>query len=192
MKPHDTCFIEQLMVHYLHKEDVMRNTNPYRMHLGKRHLVWVKYSRKNCDIIFFTRYRDGQVTDFSTQVKRFLKILKSSRVWLDLPNSARKDTFVTNCEGDCLCLSTWWCFVSSAPSQPSLSFIAKVLHRRRSGHTWYNKNKARQGQWPVKRSHRWSITVNNRYNIYLYLLFLKMSFTSRIKLHYVHYVCWII
>ncbi len=28
---------------------------------------------------------------------------------------------------------------------------------------WYNKDKEREGQWSVKRSHSWSIAVNNRY-----------------------------
>ncbi len=65
-----------------------------------------------------------------------------------------------NCESGCLCFSVRWRLVSSAHSQPSLSFIANVLCKRRSGHTWYNKDKKREGQCPVKRSHKWSITVN--------------------------------
>ncbi len=68
-----------------------------------------------------------------------------------------------NCESGCLCLSAWWYLVSFAHSQPCLSFIVNVLYRRRSDHTWYNKGKEIEGQWLVKRLHRWSITVNNRY-----------------------------
>jgi hypothetical protein len=66
-----------------------------------------------------------------------------------------------NYESGCLCLSARWCLVSSAHSQPCLSFIAHVLYRRRSGNTWYNKDKEREGQWP-----RWNITINSHYTAY--------------------------
>jgi hypothetical protein len=44
------------------------------------------------------------------------------------------------------------------------SLLTRILYRRRSGHTWYNKDIERVGQWPVKRSHRWNITVDDRYS----------------------------
>jgi len=41
--------------------------------------------------------------------------------------------------------------------------IRHALYSRKSAHIWCNKDKKREGQCPVKRSHRWSITVNYRY-----------------------------
>ncbi len=39
-------------------------------------------------------------------------------------------------------------------------FIKHALCSTRSGHTWFNKYKESQGQCPVKRSRKWSVTVN--------------------------------
>ena len=41
---------------------------------------------------------------------------------VDSTNDIAAFISVTNCEGNCLCLSAWWCLVSSVHSQLSLSF----------------------------------------------------------------------
>jgi hypothetical protein len=83
--------------------------------------------------------------------------LLRDRLWpvvLEVRLSGSPD--VTNYESDCLCLSAWWCLMSSALSQLYLFFIEHNLYR--SGLTWYNKE--REGQLEVD---RWSITVNDRH-----------------------------
>jgi hypothetical protein len=58
------------------------------------------------------------------------------------------------------------CVICTLTTVPSL--YCKHLYRRKNGHTWYNKDKEREGQCPVNRSGRWSITINNRYTMVFY------------------------
>ncbi len=83
--------------------------------------------------------RFDEVSEIPWDVERFQKTFCDSRR-LHVTSSdlmrLRKTSVWRNCESGCLCLSARWCLVLSAHSQPCLSYITKVLYRRRSGHTW--------------------------------------------------------
>jgi hypothetical protein len=93
---------------------------------------------------------------------------------------------VMNCEDDSLGLSARWCLVSSAHSQPFLSFIANVFYWRRSGHPWYNKDKERK-----RVSERWKGHIQviqergkeKQLNSWLEELLRKSQYSGKISKH---------